>query len=153
MPRFVKLILFLITILWLAGIFSEWLTRINGDILYAVPILRYTYSLVCHQIKDRLISRGGFETMVCARCTGIYTGAAFSSAILLFLNFKKRPEIKYLFISAIPLVLDVFLHTLGVYHYSKSIAFMTGLLLGSVGFLYLYEALNRLFIDIKNGIK
>jgi uncharacterized membrane protein len=133
------------------GIFSEWLLPVFNNVLLAIPFLQKTYSLVCHQFNERSISSGNFETLVCARCVGIYLGLLLSSFVFLFRTQKETPDIKYLFIMAIPLLADVILHSFNVYNYSRTIAFCTGLLLGSTGFLYLYGALNNLINEIKSS--
>lgn len=147
----IKLVIVLLVLIWCLGIFSEWLIPFNNKITIALPFLHKTYSLVCHQIKTKLITNGTYETMVCARCTGIYLGSLISSIVLIFFNFKKSLGIKLLLIFSAPMLLDVFLYTINVYSYSKLIAFSTGLFFGSVGFLYLYNGLRQLFVELNSG--
>jgi uncharacterized membrane protein len=153
MPGLIRYLLVLLPWIWICGIFAEWLTAIYGKILYAIPVLKITYSLVCHQLKERLITGSGFETMVCARCTGIYTGAALFSIIFLFFSPGPGIKTKHLLLSALPLCADVLCHSLNIYPYSKIISFSTGFLLGSAGFSYLYNSLNEIFSDSDNGVK
>jgi uncharacterized membrane protein len=137
-------------LLWCAGIFTEWLTNLDGHFLYLLPFLKKTYSLVCHQEKLKLMTCGSAETLTCARCTGIYLGLLFVSFVFLFFVPEIKLKIKYLFIAALPMLTDVALSSLKIYQYSKSMAFITGFLLGSAGFLYLCSGLNNLLSELKN---
>ena len=148
MERLLKLFLFLLILIWCLGIFSEWLIPLNQKIVFVIPWLNNLYSLVCHQMPDRLIRSGNYTTMVCARCSGIYIGLLVSSFILIFIKSKLNPKAKYLYFAAIPLLADVIFHSINIYRYSKTIAFCTGFLLGSTGFLYLYSALNQFFSEL-----
>jgi uncharacterized membrane protein len=40
-----------------------------------------TGSVICHQIAERSFALWGHQMPVCARCTGIYTGAAVAAAL------------------------------------------------------------------------
>jgi uncharacterized membrane protein len=151
MRLYFKLLLFLAILVWCLGIFSEWLLPINNNILFAIPFLKNSFSLVCHQLRDRLITSNNCETLVCARCTGIYLGLLLSSFVMLFIHLKISLHIKYFFIAAMPLVSDVIFYSINIYQYSRTIAFCTGLLFGSIGFLYLYNVLNQLFNEMKSG--
>jgi uncharacterized membrane protein len=145
-----RLSLFIILSLWFSGIFVEWLIAIDNHFLFALPFLQKTYSLVCHQDIAKLLIFNHGETLTCARCTGIYLGLLLVSIIFLFKDFRKKFPIKFLLYASVPMITDVILCSVNVYHYSKLIAFNTGLLLGSVGFLYLYTGLNNLIIEMKN---
>ncbi len=151
MNRSFRILIFLAILIWCAGIFSEWLIPINQTLVLAIPFLEKSYSLVCHQLPERLIKSDHYETLVCARCSGIYIGLLICSFASLFIELKSIHKIKYLFYASIPLAADVIFHTLNIYHYSKTIAFSTGILLGSTGFLYLYSALNQLFAELKSN--
>jgi uncharacterized membrane protein len=146
-----RIIVFAFILIWCIGIFSEWLLPIYNNVLFLIPFLEKTYSLVCHQIKERLINFNNCETLVCARCTGIYLGALFSSALSLSRILIKPLDVKYFFLMSLPLLMDVILHSFNVYNYSRTIAFCTGFLFGSTGFLYLYDALNQLINELKSG--
>ncbi len=149
MRRSYSIILFFILFIWFAGIFANFFVKLDENLLYAIPFLKKNYSLVCHQDEHKLISFASTNTFVCARCTGIYLGLLFTSAIFLLFKTAKKMELKFLILASMPMISDVILHSLNFYPYSKTIAFTTGLLFGSVGFLYLYNGLNQLFIEIK----
>ena len=48
------------------------------------------------------------------------------------------------------MLLDVILYSVKAYNYSKITAFLTGLLLGSVGFLYILEAFEKFIVELKS---
>lgn len=150
MKRSYSLILFFLFLIWFLGIFIEWFTKIDEHFVFALPYLQKTYSLVCHQEKNKLLLFGGIETLTCARCTGIYLGLLLSSLLVLFKLPEGKPHIKILLVAAAPMIADVLLTSLNIYAYSKLIAFFTGLLLGSIGFFYLYAGLNKLILELKS---
>lgn len=80
--------------------------------------------------------------MVCSRCAGIYAGGLFASLLLFYsLEIKSRKLIQ-LFIAASALMLiDVAGSTFGVYHYSKSLAFSTGLFFGLIVGIFIFAQL------------
>ncbi|MDP3582972.1 MAG: DUF2085 domain-containing protein [Ignavibacteria bacterium] len=143
------LIVFVISI-WLLGIFSEWLIPVFPNIAVAIPFLQKSYSLVCHQQPQKLLGDSVYHSLVCSRCAGIYLGLYFASIISLFYAIKKEPELKILVIAVIPMIADVTLYSLGFYNYSKTLALLTGVLLGSVGFLYFYSALKKLIQELSS---
>jgi uncharacterized membrane protein len=107
-------------------------------------LLSRIYSTVCHQESVKCISIGGINMLVCSRCTGIYTGALIAGLFSLLVTL---PEInkKILILSTIPLTMDVLFTFTGVYSYSKSIAFSTGLAFGSTIYLLIISELENLF--------
>lgn len=149
MKRSHSLILFFLILIWCVGIFIELFIKIDGHFVFTLPYLQKTYSLVCHQEQDKLLSFGGYETLICARCTGIYLGLLISSFFILFKLPRWKLHINILLIVSVPMIVDVVLTTLNIYSYSKLIAFSTGLLLGSFGFFYLYTGLNNLILELK----
>ena len=106
------------------------------------------YSLVCHQETNKLIIIGDIQSLTCARCTGIYFGFLFLSVLNIFIGFEKSPKIKFFLLFSVPMLLDVLFYSTGVYHYSKSIAFISGFLFGSTGFLYFYNGIKTLFNEV-----
>ena len=60
-----------LTVVWLAAIVvAPFLTAPLSALVYAVG------SLVCHQLPDRSFHIGASQLPVCARCLGVYVGAA-----------------------------------------------------------------------------
>jgi len=137
----IRLLLFGIVLIWTLGIFIEFIIPLNSKFILIIPWLHQLYSLVCHQEPQKLITIAHKHTLTCARCSGIYVGGLISSFILIFVNIKNPLKLKYLIFAVIPMLFDVFLYSAGLYSYSKIIAFITGLLLGSTGFLYIHEGI------------
>lgn len=144
-----KIFFFIIVLLWNAGIYPGILSQINGNSILALPILSKFYSGVCHQHEIKLLEVFGIQSMVCSRCAGIYAGVLLLSLVLLFINVKQKLNIKFLFLFAIPLILDVVFYNLGLYNYSKTLAFSSGIFFGSAGFYYFYTGLEKLFSEQK----
>jgi len=82
--------------------------------------------------------------LVCARCAGIYLGA-FIAGFSSFLIITPLISRKVLILSALPLVIDVLFTFIGVYTYSKSVAFITGLTFGGAVYLVFISELENLF--------
>jgi uncharacterized membrane protein len=142
--------LLLLFLIWNAGIYLAWLVEYFPSLIYLFPLAEHSYSIVCHQNGLKLIGEGTNHSLVCSRCAGIYFGLLTSSFVNLIFRIEIAPNNKVLFAVALPMLIDVILYNFGFYNYSKTIAFLTGLLLGSVGFLYLYSPLRTLFSN-KNG--
>ncbi|MBI1938934.1 MAG: DUF2085 domain-containing protein [Ignavibacteriales bacterium] len=118
--------------------------------IYFYPFAKQSYSLVCHQDQKKLIEVGGCRSLVCARCTGIYLSALILSFAFLFKQPKQNPPIKYFLFTGILMLVDVIFSSLKVYNYSKTIALLTGILFGSVLFIYFCNGLNFLFTKTTN---
>lgn len=139
-----KLLIFILLLIWSAGIFLEGYMADSEYFMFAYPFVKKGYSLVCHQQTQKLIEFGGHHTLVCTRCTGIYLGALFSSLLIFFLIVKDKLKIRYLIWAAVPMLADVLSHVFGILPYNKTIVFSTGFLLGSAGFFYFYISLKRI---------
>ena len=140
-----KFLFFVAVLIWVAGIFIEGLIQYSDALAFAYPFVHKIYSTVCHQQAAKLIEYGnGYHTLVCARCTGIYSGGLLSASVLLFIPKLRIKTGKFILLAALPMVADVTLYSSGVYEYSKTIAFITGLLFGSVGIVYIYFGLQKL---------
>lgn len=134
--------------IWMLGIFIEWFVPVFPNTAIVVPFLQKSYSLVCHQQPQKLLGESVYHSLVCSRCTGIYLGFYAAGILSLFAVFKNEPRLKIILFASIPMLADVILYSLGVYYYSKTIALLTGVLLGSAGFLYFYFALKKLIQEI-----
>lgn len=143
-----RLILFFALLLWTCGVFYECLINRFNILVYGYPIIQKTYSIVCHQNPEKVILLYCGKTLVCARCFGIYIGLLVSSIVFLFYIPKVKRSLTILLIALIPLLIDVIATTINIYAYSKALAFATGLLFGSVLFLYLYNGLENLVYEI-----
>lgn len=140
----VRFFIFLSLLLWCFGFtYASIFPKSPMFILY--PLLKQFYSSVCHQIGYKTIQLNGINFLVCARCSGIYFGGLVASILFLFPSKSHSLKIKYLFLAAVPMLVDVVLYSTGVYEYSKIIASGTGLLFGFV-------AISILLIIIENNL-
>ncbi len=149
MPLIFRIIIFLIILLWYAGIYIEFLAKYFNKLLYLVPFLNLMYSDVCHQVPTKEIFSNGLHTLVCARCVGIYTGVLAVAFIALFFKELKEGPKLILLLSFLPVALDVAFANFGIYDYSKTIALITGFILGSIVFYYFYKAISSKFWNSK----
>lgn len=89
--------------------------------------------------------------LVCARCAGIYLGALISALSILPIRQIQVNE-NILFITLYILFTDVLFVSIGIYDYSKSISFITGLMFGGTVYLYLINELEHFLFTSKNKI-
>lgn len=147
-PKKINILIFIVLLIWWIGILWEIVAAKYPSLFYYLPFLKYNYSIVCHAQPEKLFQIGDFHTLVCSRCFGIYTGAIVS-ILLIILGLIKSAGTKFLLISVIPMILDIVLYSVGIYNYSQWIAFLTGLLLGSIGFSYIHASLLKILIKNK----
>ena len=143
------LIFFTLILFWFFGIVSQFVAIYFPSFLVITPLCKYNYSLVCHIETDKLIYYNSASTFTCARCTGIYFGALIA-AFLFLVGITIKVSLKLLFLSFIPILFDIAMYYIGIYQYSITIAFFTGVLLGSVGFIYIRNILMK-FINKNIG--
>src|SRR5215471_10121519 len=76
----IRPILLAAPILWIAAVFGAVVIASQTSVavaLYALSAVVYEAgSLVCHQLSNRSFHAWGAQMPVCARCTGLYVGAA-----------------------------------------------------------------------------
>ena len=131
-------------LVWVLGILLE-LILPHFEFLSALyPNLKLMYSHVCHQQIEKTIYFSDHGFLVCSRCSGIYVGSLISSFIMIFISSLRIQKISYLIIGLIPMLVDVILYSIGVYSYSKGIAFFSGFLFGMIGIIYIYNGLQIL---------
>jgi len=134
-----KFVISFAILLWILGIFIEFVIPYFNQLSYAYPFLSRIYSTVCHQQVEKLIVFDNHSTLVCSRCSGIYIGGFISSFILLFVSKLKIKSGKFMIFASFPMLIDVFLYSIGAYNYSKIFAFITGVIFGLVGIVYIYN--------------
>ena len=130
-----RLIIFFAILTWCVGFTLNVFTNGTGFSIASTPLFNFFYDNACHQNESKLISFNGFSFLVCARCSGIYTGGLLSSVLLLLSLNKKEIPLKIFSIAAIVLLTDVILNNFLLNSYNKISAFITGLFFGSVCFL------------------
>ncbi|MFA7288771.1 MAG: DUF2085 domain-containing protein [Melioribacteraceae bacterium] len=144
-------LLFLFIAIWYSGIYIYLFISFFPPLVYAFPFVNQLYSLVCHQNPAKLITITFGNTLVCARCTGIYSGVILLSFISLFNNLIEIKSKKPFYLSVFVLFIDVLMTTFKIYDYSKLIAFSTGIFFGGIMFLYFRSALYKLFITTEKN--
>ena len=97
------------------------------------------FGAMCHQIPERSYFIDGHKFAVCARCTGIYFGFAFT--LLLYplvrsLRSIATPPRSLLVLAALPLAIDFSLTFFGFWENTHTSRLLTGALLGSVSVFY-----------------
>lgn len=89
-------------------------------------------SLVCHQLPTRSFHYGLVQLPVCARCTGIYAGAAVGSALFAF-NLPRVAALSprtVLLASGVPVAMTVALEWAGAWAPGNAVRALTGVILG-----------------------
>ncbi|MFA3781562.1 DUF2085 domain-containing protein [Melioribacteraceae bacterium 4301-Me] len=142
-----RILIFLSILFWTSLIFIELIASKLPYLINFIPFFKKAFSLVCHQQHNKLLVIYNTETLVCSRCLGIYLGFLIMSLYNLFKEINIQLKIKIFIISAAPAIIDVTLTTVGIYPYSKLIAFTSGFLLGSIVFLYFYQSLTELISE------
>ena len=136
--------------IWFTGIFAN--TFYSSGFSGLLPGLfpDRIYSNVCHQDSAKSFFIGGQKLEVCARCTGIYTGALLFAILGLIIHRILPRDKKWLLYSMIPMAADVIFYSTGLYSYSKWAAFSTGLILGSASILYIFTGIEDYFLELNS---
>ena len=85
---------------------------------YITALLYIAGSFVCHQLPDRSFHVSGIQLPVCARCTGLYLGAAAGMLALLVtpaLTFSFSRARVMLLATAVPTVITLATAWLGLW--------------------------------------
>jgi uncharacterized membrane protein len=109
-------------------------------------------SVICHQIPERSFYLSGFQLPVCARCLGIYAGAA-GAAVLAAMRSRSGENLvsggsanmrRLGVVAATPTLLTVALEMAGVWHPSNATRAVAGFPLGGLVALVVVSALATL---------
>jgi uncharacterized membrane protein len=147
----IRILFSIFLLVWCLGFLSPVITpEFEGKTLISY-IAGYNYSLVCHQSDSANITIGGSHLLVCARCTGLYSGALLSVIILLFCSFNINLSLKPLVLLSAPLIFDAISVRISLYSYSKTIAFITGMLCGAIVIIYIIETIENSFHLLKKN--
>lgn len=97
------------------------------------------FGTLCHQLPERSYFIEGHKFAVCARCTGIYFGFAFT--LLLYplvrsLRNTATPPRSVLILATLPLAIDFSLTFFGIWENTHTSRLLTGALLGSVSVFF-----------------
>jgi len=91
--------------------------RVAGETSTAVAVVYLTGSRVCHQRPDRSFQTAGVQWPVCARCSGLYLGAAAGSLLTLGVLAGRRRErqpARWLIGASLPTALTIAVEWSGV---------------------------------------
>jgi uncharacterized membrane protein len=124
--------------LTLAALAVGWLVLVIAAPLLPAQASALIYaaaSLVCHQRPERSFHLDAFQLPVCARCVGIYAGAALGSAAAVLVararpSFDLRPDswrIRTLtLVALLPTIVTVALEWMGVWYPSNFVRSLAG---------------------------
>ena len=111
-------------------------------------------AVVCHQIPERSFHLAGVQLPVCARCFGIYAGAAAAAAIYVLGVFvadsarwrtlSPRAARRVFLVSALPTMLTVALEWAGLWRGSNIVRAIAGGVVGIGGALVVMSAVATL---------
>ena len=132
----------------LALLATGWLVLLVVAPILPVPIAGALYAVgshICHQRPERSFHLLAAQLPVCARCAGIYFGAALgASAVALgarFREFATQPSVRaVLFLGAVPTGLTLVFEWTGLWKGSNVVRAAAGLPLGAVVALVVVEA-------------
>lgn len=111
---------------------------------FAAGALYQAFSRVCHQIPARSFYIAGYPVAVCARCSGLYVGAAIGALAYPFFRPLKNietPNRTVLFAAAAPTVIDFSLGFFGIWANTHTSRFLTASILGIVSAFYIVPGL------------
>jgi uncharacterized membrane protein len=134
-----------------------WLTLLILAPLTTPSIATVIYAVggvICHQLPERSFHLDGVQLPVCARCLGIYAGAAVAASIHVLWGFAASPArwrmlspqaARRLFLlTATPTLITFTLDYAGVWHTSNVVRVIAGLIAGAGGALVVMSALATL---------
>ena len=112
--------------------------RAEGSVAAAQAVY-FAFHAVCHQIPERSFYVGEFPLAVCARCTGLYAGAA--AGVLLYplargLTRTDAPARGWLLAAALPTTVDLLLGVTGLWENTHLSRFLTALPAGAAAAFY-----------------
>ena len=110
--------------------------------------------VICHQLPERSFHLAGFQLPVCARCLGIYAGAAAAASIHVLGVFVKdsarwrllspAAARRVFLVSAVPTVVTVALEWAGAWSGTNVVRAIAGVALGVGGALVVMSAVATL---------
>lgn len=138
----------LLALLWLAAIVAApLLPPLVSAVVYAAG------SLVCHQIPERSFHLGGSQLAVCARCVGIYAGAAGGAVAALALRLPIHAPTRtvrwirpILAVAVLPTVVTVVLEMLRLWFPTNELRALAGVPFG-VAIAFVVTAFAKVHYD------
>lgn len=121
-------------------LYTLWMLLIYSDFLikpyypgFSSDLFRIFTKSVCHSDPNKLITFSGSSTLVCSRCTGIYTGIYIASFLLLIFKpykFVREHYFRIFWIITLLMIFDVFADDLRLYQYSHIFSLCIGIMWG-----------------------
>ncbi len=108
----------------------------HGFVILAF-VLQRGFALVCHQRPERSFWLFGAPVAVCARCLGIYIGAAVG----LLLRTSRKIALRVLIAAAAINVIDAAAEFAGLHDNWMMVRFVLGLMLGAAGSLLIASSM------------
>jgi uncharacterized membrane protein len=102
-------------------------------LLFAAPGVLFPLGhFICHQRPERSFFIGGRQLLVCARCTGLYLGAALAIplGLLASIAISSRRNRAVLLLAALPTLVTWTLEFAGLVPFSNIVRFVGALPLG-----------------------
>jgi uncharacterized membrane protein len=134
-----------------------WLTLLVLAPLAAPSLAAVVYAVggvICHQIPDRSLHLGGVQLPVCARCLGIYAGAAAAASIHVIGGFapssvrwrmlSPRTARRLFLLTAAPTLITFALDYADLWDTSNVVRVIAGLIAGAGGALVVMSAVATL---------
>jgi len=151
--RIFRISIFLLLLAWCTGFSLLPISPNNEAVLVFQPALKKIYSSFCHQDQEKTIHLGEYF-LVCARCSGIYFGAALTAliSIFIFLNKEIHLNVRTGIILTLPMLCDVVLFNIGIYSYSITAAFTTGIIFGSAAIIFILSLIENNFFYNSPGL-
>lgn len=149
-PFFVWASVSLVGLLLLLAIVGAPIAQADGHPIIAGSIYR-VFSYLCHQISDRSFHVAGHQFAVCSRCTGLYTGFAFTALaypLVRSIRTTQPPALVWLILATIPIAVDFSLGYFNIWANTHASRFVTGFLLSSVAVFYIIPGL----VDVSSKI-
>jgi uncharacterized membrane protein len=137
-----RIIIFFSLSFWCIGFLLPIFYSVQNPVVFF--FVKNIYASVCHQVNSKCITIGSGQMFVCARCAGIYFGG-LTAVVLSLVLFTPFIGNRFLFLSVLPLLTDVFFTTIKIYNYSQILAFSTGILFGIVLSLVILSELENFF--------
>ena len=114
-------------------------------LLFAAPALLFPIGhFICHQRPERSFFIGGQQLPVCARCTGLYLGAALAIPLGLIaaVAASSRSNRRILLVAALPTLITWTLEFAGIMTFSNVVRFVCALPLGFAASVLVLRTVN-----------
>lgn len=112
---------------------APWLATHGYPVVAAV--IYQVFSPLCHQVPSRSFHLDGAPFAVCARCTGVYFGAAIGLLVYPIgrrIDAGKMPSRRILLAGLAPLVVDGLAGVMKIYSSPIGVRAATGILAGAI---------------------